>query len=68
MDDLKRCPFCGSVAVILYDLDLAPSGVMCGNPKCGTVVHYLGIKPAGKREPFERVLKEIAERWNRRSV
>lgn len=63
MDDLKRCPFCGGDPRMIYDLEGAPTGVMCR--ECGAVVHFIGIQPVKRRETFERFINEITERWNK---
>lgn len=64
-DGLKPCPFCGRKANFTYDVEtLAPTGIQCVT--CHMIVRFSRIKPPRKREPYERVIKELVTAWNRR--
>ena len=63
-EELKKCPHCGGPVRIAYNMELIPYGVTCST--CHTITTFTRIKPPKPREPFERVLGEIAQAWNRR--
>lgn len=65
MVDLKACPFCGCKVDYAYNLELEPYGVHC--PRCHMVVRFSRVKPVMKGEIYERVMSDIATRWNRRN-
>ena len=64
MTELKSCPFCGKKVQIWQDAELIPQGVACHY--CKMVVRFTRVKAPGSHEAFERVIDDIAERWNRR--
>ena len=64
MIELKPCPHCGKKVDFAYDLELEPYGIHC--PTCHMVVRFTRVKPAAKNEIFERVMSDIAVRWNER--
>ena len=64
MIELQPCPHCGNKVDYAYDLDLEPYGVHC--VKCHMIVTYSRVKPLRSTEPFERIMDDIAVRWNRR--
>lgn len=64
MIKLEPCPFCGNNVSFAYDITGIPHGVVC--IRCHMVVKFSRIRPPGKHEKFERVMKDIAEAWNRR--
>jgi len=65
MVDLEPCPFCGGKNVNIWeDAGFNPQGVVCHY--CKIAVKFLRIKPPSGHEPYERVINDIAERWNRR--
>ena len=53
VQELKPCPFCGSVAEVLTDTLGLPMTVRCTNKKCG-VTMYIPIHEG------------TVDRWNRR--
>ena len=65
MVDLKVCPFCGCKVDYAYNLELEPYGVHC--PRCHMVVRFSRVKPIQKGEVYERVMSDIATKWNRRN-
>ena len=64
MTDLKKCPFCGRFVGYICDAAGDPYGVHC--PHCHMITKFTRVKPPGPHEEFERVMNDIAERWNRR--
>lgn len=65
MIKLKECPFCGKPVDYAYNLDMEPYGVHCVN--CHMVVKFSRVKPIKADEIFERIMADIAVRWNRRA-
>lgn len=63
MLNLKPCPFCGSEVTFNYNGELVPYGIKC--TKCGYLLTYMKAK---KRRTFEDIVKQTAERWNRRKA
>lgn len=64
MIELKTCPFCGSAVDYAYNLELEPYGIHCS--RCHAVVRFTRVRPIQKNEIFERVMSDIAAKWNRR--
>lgn len=65
MIELKTCPFCGCKVDYAYNMGLEPYGVHCS--RCHMVVKFSRVKPIQKGEVYERVMSDIATRWNRRN-
>jgi len=63
--ELKPCPFCGGKVDFMYDAEFLPSGIHC--IKCHMLAGFYRVKPPKPHEPYERVLNEFAEAWNRRA-
>ena len=61
---LSPCPHCGGRINYVYDVLMIPYGVVCN--QFHMIVKYTRIKPPQSRETFERVLGEIADKWNER--
>lgn len=57
-DELKKCPFCGSKAVLMSDLLDRRWGVVCQNPdaECNVRLLYCDSK------------EEAIQQWNRREM
>lgn len=64
MIDLKECPLCGNKVDYAYDLDLEPYAIHCHS--CHMLVKFTQVKPLRNHEPFERIMSDIAYRWNKR--
>ena len=62
--DLKPCPLCGKPVDYAIDIDMNPYGIHCVN--CHMIVRFTRVKTPSLHEPYERVLYDIAARWNRR--
>lgn len=65
MIELKPCPHCGKKVQYAYDVDMEPYGIHCLN--CHMVAKFYRVEPPSMREPYERVMSDIAVRWNERS-
>ena len=65
MMKLKPCPHCGKPVDYAYNMELEPYGVHCVN--CHMIVRYSRVDPPKPHEIYERVMAEIAVRWNRRA-
>jgi hypothetical protein len=64
-DQLKPCPFCGEVPVVVGTTSDGPAMVQCGSGACAMREQLVYVGKWNRRAPVEYLRCETCEHWER---